>query len=1341
MFMAEALARPFLGADNEEYARYSGLSPQYPREVTNASPWAGAAAAKPIRLTQLVTQRTDELRHVQGLYGYAVKVADGDGLSWTATAVDEALAKHQPGLHRVRLADRGALGSRPALFAALHRGDVLDAAAQSGFCKEARRRPWWAGPAAALTLIALGIAIALAKAYADRQAKTSTVETLFSAQVLIPLGLLGVLGIAVKVLERHLFQTTSEEELERRLVDALNDEDRLSASKDELYGFRNRMVKLLAGLPFPRVVIIDGYDRLDWLTREVTEQYVRTEAGRAAANSWELWVVFERQSSQEFWQRVFKSSPGDDGFFRLRPLQLQHLSVDRRRTLAEHLGHPERRTYKAVKDLSGPADSVVSSIRAALTAYRADRPPVPGQTSPLEVLYLLALTSYERGSPTFNQRFLRRSLSGHADKERGRMLARFLPGGIPSPTEVDELVAGMLESFPECVREEESGGNREFRVLEAAGEVLVRDHDALRLPPPGRGHAFWAVFWRDHFDATREAYWVRRVAFHIQPATVSAGAPPALSQALYRTAYFAGRESLRKAFVDDIQPLMARTAQLVPPSQQRQAAELCWEAYALTGGDDLLALILDLAPELLGRHGRRRKLDESESSLFEIFTGTVAQSVREAPQMVLDAADDFFVDCGLARAAWVSATLSWLFPDEADEWVTSAATLESTLPALCHRVVSRLDPILTSRVAGLPKVQQRRRAEVRLVTDLFTLSLATWAATLCLAAHEVRRRSLVAPLAALTDTLPPELLERLTQPAQPIATELVQTLESSALVVDSLLASSPDSGNSGASDLVIEGLARELAAFCRAGVAVLRRALPTIDSDRLGQVLALVDAATGEQLQPAVQRVERELYVLHLAWNALGFTQLAETLALRGAQASAVLGGTSRDWLAPLRIATERGGISAFFAWSTEAAVEVPKGENRAVRAYNALVELLSASSGTLLLEGSLFTVAISNLFPIDQTPILRRLSENHGHELEILLGTMQDERVPECAVMLGNALLSSSVTAEGLLIMRLLEDRAARMGDAHAAARAGASIRAHTFALKIAHNEEVSIDAEVAAWPFPREGSSYAFMLGLLFDAASGERSHVASVAIELLEHAGPFDRASSNYAALAARVVTWLDDEGLAATQEKDLELCLDLLEEAASRLDDGTAISVMLGLYTVLVASERNNPGHRTKREHYQREQMHRDEVQLIRPFLGAGRYFEVFQYYAETLMRWRLPCVGDQDVKRLFTASEESKRVAAQQWVARGEAPPRPFASDEGRTVLNGSFLAIGAGLLNVGDGDAEIAAARQAFERLAYEGLSRLLRAGAELPSMGPSLRSMLDRHRAQFAPPSLSRPA
>jgi hypothetical protein len=730
---------------------------------------------------------------------------------------------------------------------------------------------------------------------AESKDKT-TVSELAAPKFLGLAAFLAVLGLLSKELFVRLGPDKQEKAREKLRTDLV------SARKEATTGYRRwveAMARALGASRAPRCVVAD-IETLDAETKGAIAGYLKASTARRSAP--ELWLLFESYPESTF-HNAFMSDVVEMGNPCPTLLEQEILSEDERVKLAAEVGHPERAAFHTVGAICEPDPSAYIALKRRFDEYRAAHPASKEQYGTLELLYLLSLTAQD---VPFSRPYLQQNLRSH--DVRSEALLAALPGATLHPSELREHVRGIVNDFSIAL-DERHATDEGFEILPEAADLLIKNRVSYGLPDPAIGHLFWSLFWYDHLrnQAAVDPFFVRKLLTHIDntsaPSVLIRQFSPELTTKLGEASLLAAREGIKASILKPVPDTLDFAESLLSESDsrgpRRVLRHLCWTAYTLLGDDRIMRVILQLHPQVT------RADPANTVRVMDRFYAELLEGGDPSAQSRINLAKALSEDSALRGYAWVRAY--WM------------ATLLLNVPSACPcspmavAAATEGAPQLASLISDALSRLQAPTGE-RLASDVMTVSIGLW--TLSTLAS---RPSPADAFATLTAGQPDEsdALAALTKVCAEITqhgalapdTDAAVSLLADAWVVSEDLQDAARSATLGAGyDFPLRGLVQELRVMIAACATLLQGALRrlTVESrSDLEELMTLVGAHDGRSDQAHGERSDakeataRQMGLVELAWQHLGFDQLASLMALRRAEfiASGGTGGESTDRL------------------------------------------------------------------------------------------------------------------------------------------------------------------------------------------------------------------------------------------------------------------------------------------------------------------------------------------------------------------------------------------------------------------------------------------------------------
>jgi hypothetical protein len=1296
-----SVASPFLtGEDLTRFAK----GPRIPRTIEerrfDGRPGGRLALERPA----LQELRDFERGTAQGLRCLLIGVHEGDGMSWGAAVVHEALAREAPEIPRISLRPSAA-GGLPAITAALSVRTLAEIAARQTISDSYRPRNRIRLIGLLAGLVAASVAVSYVTALLQAATKQPSLDLLARPTFLLPAAILPLLGLLVAMLTPSLTGGKVKpkelaEDIEAAARDLTREHDAFAASVAKRLGqptMRERLRKRRA-----RLVVVDDYDRLDTTTKSVISSYFAH--AELAERTFELWVVFESLELDELRKQLVVERE-DHASYRLNSCAQLLLDKDQRRRLAELVGHPERGDLVTVKAISRSPSLDDEELERFCQEQPLATPPREGTYGPLELFYLLAL-AFTSGGGFVRVGQIESRLAG--GNYRGDVLRAFMHGAAPKKNELFGRFTEMRREFARFLAE----GDGFFRVAPEAGRVLAKHSHELALPDARLGHLFWALYWLDYEDEfTSQGWWRRKLASHViaaaSPSVLGVAFNPQVDERFFVAAVRAAERCLEACLLDDVPRLLERALELTDPddaelwrSRSSRLRRTAWDAFGVLGSDDVLGVTLRL------ESWRARDGDDRPSGSAHVLERLFFESskvAREESHHTLDlvigrsSANDAFRSYSAVRGAWFALTLEPFARSVPGRLANAAALAPKELVALTEGALDRLG-----------------RAERRAV-DLEAASLGLWCCTLGLANR-------------FRETLLPDGADR-----------LLGLLETASIVALELASTEGPRPGGGKYELLSEALTRELTVVVAACTLLVNRARAELgdlftSGERLDRLLGdsrELLSAPGRPISDSgelARSVAGEMNLLVLMWNALGLPQLGSFMSLRRGHFHVL---TRRD--EPPQVYTE-----TLKALASELADEGPIG----LLAHTIAAESSARGSEiatTLLLNGIERAVheGVSDELAVELSLVAIANGGPHGfpsdgfaehlvgvgdgpNPLADVLAALPDADVRLLTIPLVNT--ARSVERPGLArrIIEPLSTRATAMKDESAADHALESVQLYEVETAVAAGDAIDLKALLETWERRRGKPSYAWLIKVLLESKAVPAEDLLIEATDLLkaEREGRFS--SLDYVPLALALARRAPDS-VRATSAATM-----YLRAAMGRYENQLKISTNIAAYRIL-QRHIEDPAANARLAYWEVQMHEHDRLKKLPSLVASGRFFILCMHCYDELEHWDLPVALEPNGVLSDAGDAPSAGQLVERWQAEGGRIPPPMI-ENGSTALSLDFLRIGAALFGELERDESFQEARERFDQAAKQALRPLYQLVTAEGSIPAPIRSVLRRH-------------
>lgn len=1283
--------RPFLRSSDED-ALFRQRYHRYPRRVISETRIAQDRSFSRL-LTEVLEKATRRLQRLErgAWIGFVVRVEDGDGMTWSAAAADRLIAD-------TSFLPRRALRAEPRsdrepqivelipklrLVALAHRTGVV------GSLPTLRRRS-----VAALVVVVLAVAAVIAILRALGEASGG-------AGILIP-----VLGAATAGMLLVGERASARLSRSAREADEERFREALATARTERPGdwqaLAEALAEELAGNKKDRAVIVDDFGRLDAITHDALRHYLTHRDHRAAAH--ELWVVFERVGMETVSKDLNASQrlAGRSHLARLEVLRQESLGEAARRGLAVEVRKPERAEFRLVKLIVGYDLSALDAYRnffdGQFTGQRYDA----RAFGALEIAYLLAVER-RTGAWAFRQNELIGELSSERSSALRAVLEQLLPGAAVSRGEARAAVEGIAVNM-ELVLNPEYAEAGEIELAAEAAEVLIERRDRYGLAAADVVHLYWALYWYKKLRgaANVNAYCLRKLARHLMravtPEALEAGIGEEAQERFQSALIWTAEQLFAASLPDEVRALLGRAEREMRPGDDvSRLREVCWQAYAVLGDEDMLAIILRLHP---ASAGQAVSIEDAESLFVESlrFTDPAPEARRELAERLLSLDRDVRAYAYM-RGVWLALTI--------EPTVGSWSLFPRVAKGAAPRVVSLIREAL--RLLEQPE-------DPRIAIAALTASLGTW----CYALYFIRGEG--------------ELDE---------ANEIFEDVRLCAAQLHDDLDQRRREGKS--EDYVLRAFAHELETVVAAAAALLARTsvafeAAAADRSRLEDHVAQALGGGKLSLEGQVTGVKRQLTLQALTWRTLGwsgersfgFDQLVGFVALREAHLAALLDGSARavtDFLSDVAEQLDEPGVIGLLAH----AIAITRSTNAEISALLSAqsVELAVDCGDRLETEVGIAALERCNSFNFvsdmrEAVSRLLRSGEPSGNRsaLAARLVEFEESERPLAALWLINA------AREGILPELLLAETASMCDYTEdEAARDEIQQLIELFELEdhAERGSPVAVAEVLARWQKRSDSMNYPWMLYLLARRPRVE-AELINVAIAYLEEhpESPHTRGPMLLAMQLVRIAE-RDD---AAIPVEGGNVGLAYLDGVYSSAQHILTIELNIEVLALLRRHGTGDPDrNRAGLERWEAARQERDGIRKLPPLVKAGRFFLVLWHYYETLAFYGLGIEPPESRSRLLSRDVEQTLA---EWTAGGEEVPDPLVRVPGGVGLSADFLRYGWALFEDAAGGADLEDARGIFNEVALEALPELLDQLKSLPSLPQGVRSLLTEHQAQL---------
>lgn len=1279
----------------EEHELFLSRSERYPRYVLGQA----FTMNRPVpRLLSDVLKKTvtRTLRSDQGIWrGFVIAVDESDGMTWSAASADRVIGENSP-LPRFQLVPEPRVDGLPRIVELVPKRRLITLAQE----KEAVRQL----PALRRQSIAIAILLLLALGAATAALQAFT-KALGGVDLLLPVlgALLAGLLFAGQEVSVRLKRSERLAE-EKTLIEAL------AAPKgrpDAWEALTEALSEELAKTTRDRAVIVDGFDRLDQITRDTLSHYLTHRSH--AADAHELWVIFEDGQLASLTKKIQleKVRTKRSRLARLETLRLLSLDEVSRSRLAAEVGHPERADFRWVKSIAG-VDSELTDVYARLfdeeqTVQQHDVRPY----GPLEIAYLLAV-QHRTDAWGFREGELIGELSSKASSAQAEVLRLLLPGASFSRDEVGDAIVRLRSDLARALDPEHLAAG-EIELVTEAAQTLVERRENYGLPPNDLVHLYWALYWYSRLGGALsvDAYCLRKLARHL----VSAATPGALEGGVgdevrrrFREALiWTANALLAASLFEEVPKLLARAEREAGAGEdQARLRSACWQAYAVLGDEDLLAIILRLHT---GTAGSAPAVDSPESLFVESLPLIDPLSSRQELSKRLLSLDQDVQAYAQVRGLWLALSLA---PVSAGSWSNFAKAAAEAAPLAASLVRQ-----------GLELLEDPVRPRTAIAA--MTVSLGMWCYALGFSRSEC------------------DLGE---------ANGLLDDVRRQAARLHKALDGRRRRGES--DDFMLRAFANEFEAVAGAAAVLLSVTLTSepaeSDAERLRSHVFEASGSTASEASVHAHRIGQQMTLQALIWRTLGSSsqkplgldQPAAFIALRQVHLAILIDGPEavrlNNTLSELAEQLVVRGVVGLIAHAL--AVHTAQSDEIKAHLWARAVDLALASDFGERLEIELCLAALGYCHPFHSVPapnLTKRLLGVNGFavaqsHLGERLRDLDEEMLDNVALWLLNAARTSEVSPAEV---EALVAEAKAMSDYTESDAIKDEIRQVVELFEFEHgcDEERSVsEAEVLArWESRRDSPHYVWMLHLLLQRPGIEPKSCDAAAEYLRLH--PDSPEDSSPVVLARDLASRVRPDGGPVAQD-NRKLALDYLDRAHPSQENNLSVEANLEILSLLVRrSVGDYDEHMAKLGQWETMRQERDSIKKLPELVEAGRFFLVFWHYYETLCVFGLPTEPEVDIDEVRFGDE--RRVLAE-WRAQGEPVPEAMVPGRSGTCFSADFLRYGRALFGDGAENPDLEDAREMFNDRAHDALPALFDRLSSLSSLPESISTLLAAHKAQL---------
>ena len=1267
-----------------------------------------------------------KLPHPPAFTARVIAVQPDDGMSWSAERVLQ-MATAVRGSFACTGLTRTSHGQLPALAALLGEPELLKLAAR---CRLTNR---FIAPFLSRLLYLAVLAGAVAAEFSRLYKLPASA---WIAATLIAVGI---------VIKDPLSAWLSKMRLEKSRTTFVESMNTCDVSMQTWKRLVDLAAKALHSGPFPRFVVIDGFDSLDPLTQNVILRYF--DQLRDDPIGCEIWCIFDSTTGTTFSAQACLCTNRSSTFASVEYARQLVLSSEEKAELIESLGLPaEQAKFSAVKSVCDLSSLVAKDRTKALREYLHSTSAKPADVASFVGLIGVAALDGRR-------ELRRQSLMSLLSRKEGvtaKVLASILPGTKPNKKELIGLMDILARRELSSLVEVPADGNTIIVEPESAHALMASAAD-LGLDKLGLCHIYWAIATYHDLQGLSNRYALRSwnlrplVAYlGCIPSNAMGGQDPEVIAELLDTLRFATEKALQTCLFAEFPALIRKVAELLeyePLADQQEkrldrAMKTAWRAFALLGDDKILSTVERLNEQL---HPAPDATTEAErtgaSHLQNLFLASLPNSyattwlrgkILAAELGGPNASTSIQLYCR-ARAAWLAMTFLPIH-DEVCGTEMFDCVAEATRD---------LDDMTASSILLMEKV------ETISLTDAIGLGMLLWCQALRWSHQEedqgaspgpgsrlleevlsgVRIHPVLAPvqvrtmlalaektIALATRLQPADFANVEDFPLAAVTYDLSATALSAALMVSHpYLSEDLDAQDNSLVSAMLTLLARLREAF---GEDATVRPLPTSLRGLLGEVESLGT-------------------ISRLAWRRMNLPYLEEFTLVRKLQFEATLWPATVENMKDHRV--QMSGFAAlddrsFLGILENAALAVALVKVRELAApyFDAMAELAQTArfGADFSFDLSYLLVRACHLSLSEERlqHHMRRLLEpdqNGEPSFYAVLRRLPEPHIPAVMVFLRSATRDSD-TPGLLMALAAYADRIASREVREEVAAFLDSIEIHK---KLREGSPVEVEDLLLRWA-GRTGTRFypGVLTSLIRYHRSNESLKNAGIAC-IQQRPSPLLDTWSGWANLALALC-----EVLKASDPR-LPLALEYLRDGVDHWATVLPAGRNIQAYAMLEKHDtRNREQYHDKVMQWLIVKFQRDHDHLVPLLVRQGNYFLLFQEFCFSAAFWKLPISGPEQWVWQRDSDEEGL-AELQRWkTAHGDQAPAPM-TDQFLASVDTRFLNLGRALFSSpADRQEQFDDLRAAFDREAKRALPKLITTIVNLPELPASIRKLMHQY-------------
>jgi len=593
--------------DPDELDKFTDKKAHLERSVIETSHkfYASKEAGAKRKFSSIIEERLKKLlkREKKWFECICVRIHENDGITWAAEKAKETVKKIISNHYKlILLGERAQIDSLPLISSVLGVDNFLSLAYKKNFTSRYISTKSFAKYAIIGSIIVLEVLYGF---LSDYQKQTTQAALKNKGSFLDDPGyyIILIVMVLVSIITRHIIPNMPESTRAKsidKFLDALKNARNTESNMFE--EFIDSLAVKLSREGFPRIIIIDNYEALDFTTKKTLKRYYNKYVEKAAGS--EMWIVCEKRTGDGILNDVIQNS-GNYTDLNTTTYEQLLLTQEEKEKLVKTLHRPpESVQFATIKAVCKGEEEGGDLIYKKVSEYRIEHPCSNEKYDLIAYLCLLSLTSAP-ANIFLSERYL---IKGFIAKSRMRamILQLYLKNTLLRKDEFEKNFTLLRQCLADMLLYNDESGFTRFYVKPEVCSALCKYGDKLNLPKAGLGHLFWALFWYDQLQARPlEALWIRKLAHHLIESELIEIKDPeefeAVVNRFFEAILFALDACMQVCVFESINPLLDKIFTifddeqlLTKTSYRKRIFRKCWEAYLLLGDERILTHILNV---------------------------------------------------------------------------------------------------------------------------------------------------------------------------------------------------------------------------------------------------------------------------------------------------------------------------------------------------------------------------------------------------------------------------------------------------------------------------------------------------------------------------------------------------------------------------------------------------------------------------------------------------------------------------------------------------------------------------------------------------------------------------